>query len=80
MVIQERTVSAGLLLCNDTKQYCAELDDPSAGIRAHQLFRAQYSPSMLCYTDRWQQESGAWYSFSTIKPREEHQRWYHACC
>ena len=28
MVMQERTLSAGLSLCNDTEQYCAELDDP----------------------------------------------------
>jgi hypothetical protein len=31
MVMQERTLSAGLSLCNDTEQYCAEPDDPSAG-------------------------------------------------
>ena len=80
MVMQERTLSAGLLLCNDTEQYGAELDDPSAGIRAHHLSRAQHPPSMLCPGDRWQQEEGAWYSFSTIKPREEHQRWWHEYC
>ena len=75
VVVQARTLSAGLLLCNDTEQCCAWLDDPSIGIRACDLARVPHSPSMLCPGDRWQQEEGAWYSFSTIKPREEHQRW-----
>ena len=45
MGMQERTLLAGLSLCNDTEQYGAELDDPSAGIRAHQLSRAQHPPT-----------------------------------
>jgi hypothetical protein len=67
MVRQERTWSAGLLLCNDTEQGRAELDDPSAGIRVPHRSRAQPPPSLLCSSDRWQQEKGARYSFSIIE-------------
>ena len=74
MVRQERALLAGLLLYNDTEQGYASLDDPSAGIRVHQLFRAQHPPSLLCSSDRWQQAKGAWYSFSKINPREEYQQ------
>jgi hypothetical protein len=62
MVQQERTLSAGLLLCNDTERCCSWVDDPSASLRARQLSRTQHILSMLCAANRWQQEKGVRYT------------------
>jgi len=64
--MQERTLSAGLLFCNDTEQGCTQLDDTSAGIRRNISLECRALPTLLYPGDRWHPREGTWYIFSTI--------------
>jgi hypothetical protein len=64
--MQKRTLSAGLLLGNDTKQGSVYWIAQALTCRRDISLERRACLHLLRSSDRWQPGEGAWYIFSTI--------------